>query len=35
VVARLTREALDLPRVEICPWALREGIMLQAINRST
>lgn len=35
MVARLTMEALDLPRVEICPWALREGIMLQAINRST
>jgi exopolyphosphatase/guanosine-5'-triphosphate,3'-diphosphate pyrophosphatase len=35
LVAHLTLDALDLPRVEICPWALREGIMLQAISRTT
>ncbi|HET6877147.1 MAG TPA: Ppx/GppA phosphatase family protein [Jatrophihabitans sp.] len=33
LVARLTMEALDLRRVEVCPWALREGILLHAIGQ--
>jgi exopolyphosphatase / guanosine-5'-triphosphate,3'-diphosphate pyrophosphatase len=35
LVAQLTLDALDLPRAEVCPWALREGILLEAIGRAT
>lgn len=31
-VAKLTMSALDISVVEICPWALREGIMLHYIQ---
>jgi exopolyphosphatase/guanosine-5'-triphosphate,3'-diphosphate pyrophosphatase len=32
IVARATLEALDVEAVEICPWALREGIMLRRLD---
>jgi exopolyphosphatase/guanosine-5'-triphosphate,3'-diphosphate pyrophosphatase len=25
-------EALDLPSVRICPWALREGVILRRLD---
>ncbi len=31
--AEVTLSALDVPRVEICPWALREGILLRHLER--
>ncbi|HEX2312346.1 MAG TPA: hypothetical protein VHJ17_01340 [Thermomonospora sp.] len=31
IVAEAVMTALDLPRVEICPWALREGVALQRL----
>ena len=32
VVARSVMEALNIDRVEICPWALREGIVLRRLD---
>jgi exopolyphosphatase / guanosine-5'-triphosphate,3'-diphosphate pyrophosphatase len=32
LVAKLTMAALDIRQVEICPWALREGMMLHYIQ---
>jgi exopolyphosphatase / guanosine-5'-triphosphate,3'-diphosphate pyrophosphatase len=32
VVAHTVLDHLDLPRVEICPWALREGILLRRLS---
>jgi exopolyphosphatase/guanosine-5'-triphosphate,3'-diphosphate pyrophosphatase len=32
IVARATMSALDLDRVEICPWALREGVVLRRLD---
>ena len=32
VVARSVMEVLDIDRVEICPWALREGIVLRRLD---
>ena len=32
VVARSAMEVLDIDRVEICPWALREGIVLRRLD---
>ncbi|NJP97636.1 hypothetical protein HCN51_50840 [Nonomuraea sp. FMUSA5-5] len=34
VVAEATMAALDLPVVRICPWALREGILLDRLHHS-
>ncbi|MFB4284063.1 MULTISPECIES: Ppx/GppA phosphatase family protein [unclassified Nonomuraea] len=34
IVADATLAALDLPRVRICPWALREGILLDQLHHS-
>ncbi|MEV6641582.1 hypothetical protein [Amycolatopsis sp. NPDC051371] len=31
--AEVTLAALDVPSVEICPWALREGILLRHLER--
>jgi len=28
IVARVTMKALDVESVDVCPWALREGIVL-------
>lgn len=32
VVAEAAMRALDLPAVEICPWALREGVILRRLD---
>jgi exopolyphosphatase/guanosine-5'-triphosphate,3'-diphosphate pyrophosphatase len=32
IVAHATMAALDLDRVEICPWALREGVVLRRLD---
>ncbi|MTA16550.1 MAG: Ppx/GppA family phosphatase, partial [Actinobacteria bacterium] len=32
VVARAVMATLDIDRVEICPWALREGIVLRRLD---
>jgi exopolyphosphatase/guanosine-5'-triphosphate,3'-diphosphate pyrophosphatase len=32
VVAEATMRALDLTQVEICPWALREGVILRRLD---
>lgn len=32
LVARATMKALDVPEVEVCPWALREGIILHYLQ---
>ncbi len=32
VVARATMRALDVPFVRICPWALREGVILRRLD---
>ena len=32
VVARAAMQALDLPSVRICPWALREGVILRRLD---
>ena len=32
LVARATMKALDVPVVEVCPWALREGIILHYLQ---
>ncbi|GAA3610138.1 Ppx/GppA phosphatase family protein [Nonomuraea rosea] len=34
IVADATMAALDLPVVRICPWALREGILLDRLHHS-
>lgn len=33
LAAEVTLSALDVPRVEVCPWALREGILLRHLER--
>ncbi|MGB7820123.1 MAG: Ppx/GppA phosphatase family protein [Ornithinibacter sp.] len=33
IVAEATMDLLDLDRLEICPWALREGIILRRFDR--
>ncbi|WP_329046567.1 hypothetical protein OG738_32125 [Amycolatopsis sp. NBC_01488] len=33
LAAEVTLTALDVPSVEICPWALREGILLRHLER--
>jgi exopolyphosphatase / guanosine-5'-triphosphate,3'-diphosphate pyrophosphatase len=33
VVARATLRALDVPSVRICPWALREGVILRRLDQ--
>ncbi|MBP2473202.1 exopolyphosphatase/guanosine-5'-triphosphate,3'-diphosphate pyrophosphatase [Crossiella equi] len=35
VLARTLMELLDVPRVEICPWGLREGILLRHLDDSS
>ena len=32
VVARAILEKLQVPEVEICPWALREGLVLRWLD---
>ena len=32
VVAEATMEAIGLSSVEICPWALREGVILRRLD---
>ena len=32
VVARAAMRALDVPSVRICPWALREGVILRRLD---
>ena len=32
VVAAATMRALDVPCVRICPWALREGVILRRLD---
>ena len=32
IVARATMDILDIEKVEICPWALREGIVLRRLD---
>jgi exopolyphosphatase/guanosine-5'-triphosphate,3'-diphosphate pyrophosphatase len=34
IVADATMAALDLPVVRICPWALREGVLLDRLHHS-
>jgi len=34
LVAQATMRALSLPEVEICPWALREGVILRRLDKS-
>ena len=33
VVARAAMRALDVPSVRICPWALREGVILEKLDQ--
>ncbi len=33
VVAEAAMDLLDLPALDVCPWALREGIILQRLDR--
>jgi exopolyphosphatase/guanosine-5'-triphosphate,3'-diphosphate pyrophosphatase len=33
VVARAAMRAVDVPSVRICPWALREGIILRRLDQ--
>ncbi|MDX3189575.1 Ppx/GppA family phosphatase [Streptomyces sp. MN03-5084-2B] len=33
VAAEVTLSALDVPHVEVCPWALREGILLRHLEQ--
>ena len=33
IVAEATMDLLGLERLEICPWALREGIILRHLDR--
>jgi exopolyphosphatase/guanosine-5'-triphosphate,3'-diphosphate pyrophosphatase len=32
IVARAVMDILDIEKVEICPWALREGIVLRRLD---
>ena len=32
VVAEATMDLFDLDELEICPWALREGVLLQHLD---
>jgi exopolyphosphatase/guanosine-5'-triphosphate,3'-diphosphate pyrophosphatase len=32
IVARAAMEALEIEKLEICPWALREGIVLRRLD---
>jgi exopolyphosphatase / guanosine-5'-triphosphate,3'-diphosphate pyrophosphatase len=34
LVAQATLRALDLPELEICPWALREGVILRRLDQA-
>ncbi|HYQ65651.1 Ppx/GppA phosphatase family protein [Actinophytocola sp.] len=34
LVAQATLHALDLPELEICPWALREGVILRRLDQA-
>jgi exopolyphosphatase/guanosine-5'-triphosphate,3'-diphosphate pyrophosphatase len=34
LVAEATMRAMSLPEVEICPWALREGVILRRLDHS-
>ncbi len=34
LVADATMRALDLPELEICPWALREGVILRRLDQT-
>jgi exopolyphosphatase/guanosine-5'-triphosphate,3'-diphosphate pyrophosphatase len=34
IVAKTTMSSLDISRVDLCPWALREGIMLHYLQSS-
>jgi exopolyphosphatase/guanosine-5'-triphosphate,3'-diphosphate pyrophosphatase len=34
LVARATMRALSRPEVEICPWALREGLILRRLDQA-
>ncbi|WP_216210757.1 Ppx/GppA phosphatase family protein [Amycolatopsis aidingensis] len=34
LVAQATMRALSLPELEICPWALREGVILRRLDHS-
>ena len=34
LIAQQTMAALDIPAVEVCPWALREGIMLHYLQET-
>jgi exopolyphosphatase/guanosine-5'-triphosphate,3'-diphosphate pyrophosphatase len=29
----MVHEAFDVDRIEICPWALREGVILQRLDQ--
>jgi len=33
LVAEAAMRALDIDKVEICPWALREGVILTRIDK--
>jgi exopolyphosphatase/guanosine-5'-triphosphate,3'-diphosphate pyrophosphatase len=33
LVADAVMDLFDLPGLEICPWALREGIILERLDR--
>ncbi|HSX67679.1 MAG TPA: Ppx/GppA family phosphatase, partial [Nocardioides sp.] len=33
LVAEACMDIFDLPALEICPWALREGVILERIDR--
>jgi exopolyphosphatase/guanosine-5'-triphosphate,3'-diphosphate pyrophosphatase len=33
IVAESVMDLLDLNRLQICPWALREGVILERIDR--
>jgi len=33
IVAEATMDLLGIDRLEICPWALREGVILRHLDR--
>jgi exopolyphosphatase/guanosine-5'-triphosphate,3'-diphosphate pyrophosphatase len=33
LVAEAVMDIFDLPALEICPWALREGVILERLDR--
>jgi exopolyphosphatase/guanosine-5'-triphosphate,3'-diphosphate pyrophosphatase len=33
LVADAVLDLFELPELEICPWALREGVILQRLDR--